>query len=112
MCCQLSSLYAMHCTQPRHSKQLLKRKQLQRHAGHQSPPRREAASNAQFTSCRLISLKNTISKQLPNMPKEYIARLVMDRRHRSCAIVAKNGTVLGGITYRPFHAQACLTASS
>ncbi|CAK0784458.1 hypothetical protein CVIRNUC_007662 [Coccomyxa viridis] len=53
----------------------------------------------------LISLKNTISKQLPNMPKEYIARLVMDRRHRSCAIVAKSGTVLGGITYRPFHAQ-------
>ena len=42
------------------------------------------------------------------MPKEYIARLVMDRRHRSCAIVAKNGTVLGGITYRPFHAQVCL----
>ena len=41
------------------------------------------------------------------MPKEYIARLVMDRRHRSCAIVAKSGTVLGGITYRPFHAQVC-----
>lgn len=58
--------------------------------------------------CRLVSLKNTISKQLPNMPKEYIARLVMDRRHRSCAIVAKSGTVLGGITYRPFHAQVYL----
>ena len=57
---------------------------------------------------RLVSLKNTISKQLPNMPREYIARLVMDRRHRSCAIVARNGTVLGGITYRPFHAQVCL----
>ena len=43
------------------------------------------------------------------MPKEYIARLVMDRRHRSCAIVkpATKG-VLGGITYRPFHAQAGL----
>ena len=55
---------------------------------------------------RLIGLKNIFSKQLPNMPKEYIARLVMDRRHRSCAIVkpATKG-VLGGITYRPFHAQ-------
>ena len=63
-------------------------------------------------SCRLLSLKNTISKQLPNMPKEYIARLVMDRRHRSCAIVAKNGTVLGGITYRPFHAQVRFTSVS
>ena len=63
--------------------------------------------HADMLPCRLVSLKNTISKQLPNMPKEYIARLVMDRRHRSCAIVAKNGTVLGGITYRPFHAQVC-----
>ncbi|CAL5229703.1 g13075 [Coccomyxa viridis] len=60
---------------------------------------------ARDNSMWLVSLKNTISKQLPNMPKEYIARLVMDRRHRSCAIVAKSGTVLGGITYRPFHAQ-------
>ena len=59
----------------------------------------------QTLPCRLVSLKNTISKQLPNMPREYIARLVMDRRHRSCAIVAKSGTVLGGITYRAFHAQ-------
>lgn len=61
-----------------------------------------------FAVRRLVSLKNTISKQLPNMPKEYISRLVMDRRHRSCTIVSKSGTVLGGITYRPFHAQACL----
>lgn len=33
---------------------------------------------------RLIGLKNIFSKQLPNMPKEYICRLVLDRRHR-CA---------------------------
>lgn len=30
----------------------------------------------------LISLKNIFSKQLPNMPKEYICRLVLERRHR------------------------------
>ena len=30
----------------------------------------------------LVGLKNVFSKQLPNMPKEYIARLVFDRRHR------------------------------
>ena len=30
----------------------------------------------------LIGLKNIYSKQLPNMPKEYICRLVLDRRHR------------------------------
>ena len=68
---------------------------------------RDLARHVRLVLCRLISLKNTISKQLPNMPKEYIARLVMDRRHRSCAIVAKSGIVLGGITYRPFHVQVC-----
>ena len=36
------------------------------------------------------------------MPKEYIARLVLDRRHRSVAIVRRDGAVLGGVTYRPF----------
>lgn len=30
----------------------------------------------------LIGLKNIFSKQLPNMPKEYICRLVFDRRHK------------------------------
>lgn len=30
----------------------------------------------------LVGLKNVFSKQLPNMPKEYISRLVFDRRHR------------------------------
>ena len=30
----------------------------------------------------LIGLKNIFSKQLPNMPKEYICRLLFDRRHR------------------------------
>ena len=56
--------------------------------------------------CRLMALKNIFSKQLPNMPKEYITRLVFDRRHRSVAVVKRGGQVVGGITYRPFHAQA------
>lgn len=50
-------------------------------------------------ACRLICLKNIFSKQLPNMPREYIARLVLDRRHRSVVLI-KKGHVLGGITYR------------
>ena len=52
-----------------------------------------------------MALKNIFSKQLPNMPKEYITRLVFDRRHRSVAVVKKDGQVVGGITYRPFHSQ-------
>lgn len=39
------------------------------------------------------------------MPREYIARLVLDRRHRSVAIVRQKRNVVGGITYRPFHQQ-------
>lgn len=55
---------------------------------------------------RLIALKNVFSKQLPNMPREYIARLVLDRRHRSVALCKGKCSALGGITYRPFHEQA------
>ena len=50
-------------------------------------------------------MKNIFSKQLPNMPKEYIARLVLDQRHRSVAIIRRKRNVVGGITYRPFHQQ-------
>lgn len=53
----------------------------------------------------LVGLKNIFSKQLPNMPKEYICKLVFDRRHRSVALVKPNGSVVGGITYRAFHKQ-------
>ena len=54
----------------------------------------------------LIGLKNIFSKCLPNMPKTYISRLVFDRRHRSVVIKRKNGKVLAGITYRPFHEKS------
>ena len=60
---------------------------------------------AHVLDCRLVALKNIFSKQLPNMPREYIARLVLDRRHRSVAIVRRRRNVVGGITYRPFHQQ-------
>ncbi|CAN6441148.1 unnamed protein product [Victoria cruziana] len=52
----------------------------------------------------LIGLKNIFARQLPNMPKEYIVRLVMDRSHKSVMIV-KNNQVVGGITYRPYPSQ-------
>ncbi|KAJ3312798.1 histone acetyltransferase [Blyttiomyces sp. JEL0837] len=50
----------------------------------------------------LTGLKNIYQKQLPNMPKEYIARLVYDRNHASLAVVKPPLKVVGGITYRPF----------
>lgn len=53
----------------------------------------------------LTGLKNIFQKQLPKMPKEYIARLVYDRSHLSIAVVRKPLTVVGGITYRPFDSR-------
>ncbi|PWA80289.1 histone acetyltransferase of the GNAT family 1 [Artemisia annua] len=55
-------------------------------------------------SDRLIGLKNIFARQLPNMPKEYIVRLVMDRGHKSVMVIRRN-TVVGGITYRPYISQ-------
>ncbi|PWA77834.1 histone acetyltransferase of the GNAT family 1 [Artemisia annua] len=52
----------------------------------------------------LIGLKNIFARQLPNMPKEYIVRLVMDRGHKSVMVIRRN-TVVGGITYRPYISQ-------
>ncbi|KAJ7977318.1 histone acetyltransferase GCN5 [Quillaja saponaria] len=52
----------------------------------------------------LIGLKNIFAKQLPNMPKEYIVRLVMDRSHKSVMVIRRN-QVVGGITYRPYVSQ-------
>ncbi|XP_076915443.1 histone acetyltransferase GCN5-like [Bidens hawaiensis] len=52
----------------------------------------------------LIELKNIFTRQLPNMPKEYIVRLVMDRRHKSVMVIRRNNAV-GGITYRPYFSQ-------
>jgi histone acetyltransferase len=58
--------------------------------------------------CRLTNLKNIYSKQLPNMPKEYIARLVFERRHRSIGIVnPASNQCIGGITYRTFPGTRC-----
>lgn len=50
----------------------------------------------------LTGLKCLFQKQLPKMPKDYIARLVYDRTHLSMAIVKKPLEVVGGVTFRPF----------
>lgn len=61
-------------------------------------------------SCvKLVGLKSLFAKQLPKMPKEYIARLVFDRRHKSLALLSDDPKVkgsdeeiIGGICYRPY----------
>jgi len=57
----------------------------------------------------LMDLKVVFSLQLPRMPKEYICRLILDRRHCSLALkkVDEHGNdrVIGGICIRPFFAE-------
>ena len=53
----------------------------------------------------LIDLKNIYSKQLPNMPKDYIVKLVFDNRHKSLLLLRGENHLVGGITYRPFYRQ-------
>ncbi|KAH7360378.1 histone acetyltransferase GCN5-like protein [Rhexocercosporidium sp. MPI-PUGE-AT-0058] len=50
----------------------------------------------------LTGLKCLFQKQLPKMPKDYIARLVYDRSHLSIAIVKRPLEVIGGISFREF----------
>jgi histone acetyltransferase len=50
----------------------------------------------------LTGLKCLFQKQLPKMPKDYIARLVYDRAHLSIAIVKMPMEVIGGISFREF----------
>jgi hypothetical protein len=61
---------------------------------------------------KLVGLKSLYAKQLPKMPRAYIARLVFDRRHVSLAILSSDPTlrdtdeeIIGAICYRPFHEQ-------
>lgn len=52
----------------------------------------------------MVELKNVFSKQLPKMPREYIARMVFDRNHRNLMLL-RGGTLIGGICFRPFPTQ-------
>lgn len=56
------------------------------------------------TLIALTILKKIFSIQLPKMPKEYIVRLVFDRRHKTLAI-RKGNHIIGGICYRPYSPQ-------
>jgi hypothetical protein len=49
--------------------------------------------------CRLVDLKNIYAKQLPNMPKDYIVRLVFDRGHKS--LIAVKACVHAGCSQLP-----------
>ena len=61
--------------------------------------------NSRDHSIILTGLKCLFQKQLPKMPKDYIARLVYDRTHLSVAIIKHPLEVIGGISFREFRAR-------
>ncbi|PAA90919.1 hypothetical protein BOX15_Mlig015281g1 [Macrostomum lignano] len=56
------------------------------------------------TQLWLLQLLNVFALQLPRMPKEYIARLVFDPKHKNLVLV-KRDQVSGGICFRMFPTQ-------
>lgn len=53
----------------------------------------------------LVDLKNIFSKQLPKMPKEYICKLMFDRKHEAVVIKKEGKKIIGGICYRIYEEQ-------
>lgn len=54
----------------------------------------------------LVDLKNIISKQLPKMPKDYICKLMFDRKHEAIVIKKKDSNrIIGGICFRVYEEQ-------
>eukprot|EP01080_Neovahlkampfia_damariscottae_P002676 gene2676-3872_t len=49
----------------------------------------------------LLMVKNIYAKQLPKMPRDYIVRLVFDKKHRS-VVGVKQGRAICSVTFRPF----------
>ena len=56
----------------------------------------------------LIGIKNIYSQQLPNMPKEYIVRLVLDRQQRAPSVSTLTASWLANIILNP---SSVLTSS-
>ncbi len=52
----------------------------------------------------LLCFKQIIAKQLPNMPKGYISKVVFDGRHESMVIEGE-GRVIGGACFRCFEGK-------
>ncbi|ELQ75376.1 Histone acetyltransferase SAGA/ADA, catalytic subunit PCAF/GCN5 [Trachipleistophora hominis] len=53
----------------------------------------------------LLAFKMILQKQLPRMPKEYIIKQIFNEKHRNILCLI-DGTIVGGISYRPFYEQS------
>lgn len=64
-----------------------------------------SAEPSEEATAWLLELKGIFQKQLPKMPKEYVARLVFDMKHKSMVLLDSQRLV-GGICFRLFHDES------
>lgn len=51
---------------------------------------------------QLLHLRNLFSKALVKMPRDYVVKMIFDRRHFTYAMYREDGTIVGGLCFRPF----------
>jgi histone acetyltransferase len=51
---------------------------------------------------QLLHLRNLFSKALVKMPRDYVVRMIFDRRHMTYAMYREDGSIVGGLCFRPF----------
>ncbi|KNC46628.1 uncharacterized protein AMSG_03065 [Thecamonas trahens ATCC 50062] len=79
-------------------------------AAAEAPPRRakdvrfECITNdgATQTIYWLWEVRDVVSRGLPRMPRDYITRLVFNRKHHAVIILDDDNHVIGTVVYRPF----------
>jgi histone acetyltransferase len=51
---------------------------------------------------QLLRLRNLFSKALVKMPRDYLVRMIFDRRHYTYTMFRDDGSIVGGLCFRPF----------
>ena len=51
---------------------------------------------------QLLHLRVLFSKALVKMPRDYVVRMIFDRRHYTYTMYREDGSIVGGLCFRPF----------
>ena len=51
---------------------------------------------------KLLHLRNLFSQALVKMPRDYLVRMLFDRRHLTYTMYRSDGSIVGGLCFRPF----------
>ena len=54
------------------------------------------------TMNQLLRLRNLFSRALVKMPRDYLVKMIFDRRHLTYTMYREDGSIVGGLCFRPF----------